>query len=233
MKALDLFCGGGGAARGMLAAGFDEVVGIDIKDHRRAYPGTFIQGDALAPPVCLGDFGFVWASPPCQRFSRALHKCPAEQRLDYPDLLPATRALLAGHAVTCMENVPQAPMWADLMLSGAMFGLDIKRERIFEIRGFTPPFALQKQDTRTVMDGGLAIVAGRGVNNPHKRHTGWLELPDELRQKLSKRNSKAGWCDAMGLPPIMTRDEIKEAVPPAYAEFIAREALRQIQRRAA
>ena len=32
----------------------------------------------------------------------------------------------------------------------------------------------------------------------------------------------------MGLPESMTRAEISEAVPPAYAECIAREALRQM-----
>ena len=231
IRALDLFCGGGGAARGILAAGFDEVVGIDNVDHRKAYPGHFILSDALHPPVRLDDFDFVWASPPCQKFSPAAMNRPPEQRREHPNLLPQTRALLMRASASCMENVPKAPLRADVSLTGAMFDLDIKRERIFEIAGFEPPFALLKHDVRTVMDGGLAIVAGQGANNPHKRYVGWRELPDDLRRRLSAKNCKAGWADAMGLPLTMTRDEIKEAVPPAYAEFIAREALRQIRAR--
>ena len=70
-KALDLFCGGGGAAIGLYQAGFDTVVGIDNKKHRN-YPFDFIQADVTDLPVDVHDFDFVWASPPCQRFSIAL-----------------------------------------------------------------------------------------------------------------------------------------------------------------
>ena len=44
IEALDLYYRGGGAAVGLIAAGF-EVVGIDNKDHSKNYPGEFI----LAP----------------------------------------------------------------------------------------------------------------------------------------------------------------------------------------
>ena len=110
MKALDLFCGGGGAALGMIAAGFD-VVGVDIeRRHARIYPGDFICGDATRPPVDLADFDLVWASPPCQRFSLASMVRGNAHRLQHPDLIPEIRALVAGHPWTVIENVPPAPM---------------------------------------------------------------------------------------------------------------------------
>ena len=233
-RALDLFCGGGGAARGILAAGFDEVVGIDIADHRRAYPGLFILGDALRPPVRLADFDFVWASPPCQRFSFAIRSRP-EHIGRHPNHIDAVRALLRG-TVHCIENVPGAPLKVSVKLTGAMFGLGVHRERIFEVGGFEPPFALLVQDRRRVTNGELSCVAGNGVNNAWNirrkrgKGTSWADLPEGLRNRLRKANSKRAWCDAMQLPDTMTRDEIKEAVPPAYAEFIAREALRQMER---
>ena len=89
--ALDLFCGGGGAARGLIAAGFD-VVGVDIQDHSASYSGHFVRADALRPPVDVSRFDLVWASPPCQAFSVAT---PPGRRNGHPDLIAETRELLS------------------------------------------------------------------------------------------------------------------------------------------
>lgn len=255
---LDLFCGGGGAARGIVAAGFD-CIGVDLavgvagrgrvvrskwKAMKRAYPGELVIGDALNPPVELAKFDFIWASPPCQRYSTVL-KAREEYRERHPDMVAPTRELLQSSGVPwCMENVPGAPMRADIVLTGAMFDLEIVRERIFEIEGFPAPFALaQRWYRKTVTNGDLATVAGQGANNPwnlrRKRHKGagpvtrWRDLPEDLKHKLSTRNNVAGWRAAMNIDDSMTRDLIREAVPPAYAEFIARAAMEQINGTAA
>lgn len=69
MKLLDLFCGAGGAAMGYSRAGFDEIVGVDIKPMPR-YPFTFVQGDALEYVAAHGlEFDAIHASPPCQAFT--------------------------------------------------------------------------------------------------------------------------------------------------------------------
>ena len=218
MIALDLFCGGGGAARGILAAGFDEIVGIDIKDHRKSYPGHFIRGDALHPPVRLEDFDFVWASPPCQKFSVA-QSINDDKKDGHSNLIPETRELLSGHRFSVIENVPQAPVRADIVLTGMSVGLmRLLRRRHFE----TSFFAFSPQYMGKPTRDRLVTVTKRGGTDRASR---------EYRRSvgLAQCYSKAEMAEAMGLPTTMTSAQIGEAVPPAYAEFIAREALRQIR----
>ncbi len=66
MKALDLFCGLGGATQGLKAAGY-YVVGVDIEPQPKYCGDEFHQADALTFPLEVYDF--IWASPPCQEFS--------------------------------------------------------------------------------------------------------------------------------------------------------------------
>ena len=70
--ALDLCCGKGGWAKGLIDAGW-EVVGVDVEERFRAeYPGRFYCGDVRDVPLGVARFLFqlVVASPPCQEFSR-------------------------------------------------------------------------------------------------------------------------------------------------------------------
>ena len=122
MKALDLYCGGGGATVGMIRCGVD-VFGVDISAQRE-YPGShdlfkFLQADVLKLPVeFLQRFDFIWASPPCQAYSYAAHRWRNTGR-EWPDLLPATRDLLLETRIPfCIENVAGAPIRKDLLLCG-------------------------------------------------------------------------------------------------------------------
>jgi DNA (cytosine-5)-methyltransferase 1 len=223
-RVLDLFCGAGGAAMGLHRAWPDaKITGVDIKPQKN-YPFNFVQADAMT--FDLDGYNFIWASPPCQRYTRVwrgqLHK-----RANYPDLIDPVRNKLAGYPLSVIENVPGAPLRADAVLCGSQFDLDIVRVRIFELRGFTVPFQLVRPQSRIVSDGGLACVAGHGANNAYnlRRSRGlckWRDLPADLKKRLLERNCAKGWADAMGID-WMTRNEIREAVPPAYSEFIARQ----------
>lgn len=205
-RALDLFCGAGGASMGLHRAGF-EVIGIDIVPQRH-YPFSFIQGDALRPPVTLDGFDLIWASPHCQPYTLARNmKCVRPK----PEQIEQVRELLAGApGLTVIENVPRAPLRADLRLDGWMFPeLRVVRERIFELNFFvlTPPISRP----RNLLSCGYLSVVGHGIP-PYMRSKGTPHLADDCRR-------------AMGID-WMTRSELSQAVPPVYAEFIGRAALR-------
>lgn len=126
-RVLDLFCGAGGAAMGLHRAWPGaEIVGVDIKPQKR-YPFTFALADALEHSV--EGFDFIWASPPCQRYSR-LQQFGFR---NHPDLLPATRARLQRQSAPwVIENVYGAPLRFPAMLCGLEFNLAIYRHRYFE-----------------------------------------------------------------------------------------------------
>jgi hypothetical protein len=80
--ALDLCCGKGGWAKGLIAAGWN-VIGVDNKDFSGAYPGLFVLSDLLI----WRDFrklkpDLIVASTPCEEFSR--HGMPWTRKRNPP-----------------------------------------------------------------------------------------------------------------------------------------------------
>ena len=216
-RALDLFCGGGGVALGLLDAGFD-VYGVDIEDHSRAYPGVFILGDATRPPVDLRDFALVWASPPCQAFSASTHP---SRRESHPNLIPVTRALLSAHRYTVIENVPYAPIRSDLVLTGQMLGLS----RLYRPRHFEMSFRVQQPPIRPYVYSEGMPPAPISQHMSYQRHS-WKFIKAHDLGRISLRRSEA--AEFMGIDldrAPMTRREIGESIPPVMAEWIGRKAL--------
>ena len=227
MKALDLFCCGGGAAEGLMRAGF-EVVGIDKDDHSESYPGTFIQGDIHNLPVNPMDFDLVWASPPCQKFSTmtsmsvAKAKDPTNNTPNF-NLIPITREILKSHPWTIIENVPQAPIRADIVLTGPMFGLyRIMRKRKFELSFFVLQPPVQNRTLKSIHDSGDFLTIT--TNGEHGIEEKWRQLARGLSPKISKRDS----MEALGITHDMTTYEIGESIPPVYAHYLALEAKKQM-----
>lgn len=210
-RLLDLFCGAGGAAMGYHRAGF-EVVGVDIKPQPH-YPFEFHRADAMTFP--LGGFDAIHASPPCQAYTVANNIHGRE----HPDLLPATRErLLASGAPWVIENVPGSPMLHAIVLCGLTFGLNVKRHRFFESSELilAPPCNGHEGDWvlvfgHTVLERSKSIgKTAKGGPRFRRKHLG-----TEVGRK------------AMGID-WMSRDELSEAIPPSYTEFIGAQLLRTI-----
>jgi DNA (cytosine-5)-methyltransferase 1 len=201
MKALDLFCGAGGASMGLHRAGF-EVTGIDIK-HQPRYPFQFIQGDAME--ASLDGYDLVWASPPCQRYTMAQNA--AKNANAHPDLIPATRAKLEEFGGPwIMENVVGAPLRNPAIICGLSLGLKVKRHRLFEsnLLLLTPPCPRHDQN--------YFVIFGQEVRS---RRTG---------DAAGRKNKIAEGRKAMGID-WMTRAELSEAIPPAYSELLAKQVM--------
>ena len=212
MRALDLFCGGGGVAEGLAAAGF-RVHGIDLNPRcERYYPGTFVRGNVLdLVPSDLDGYDLIWASPPCQAYSRA---ALTHRRADNPRLIDSTRRLLRGHPWTCIENVTEAPLRRDLTLTGPMVGLTrIMRARIFELSWF-----VLQPEARPIGDRANAAVITKSLSHPHHYYR-------RVRQGLPGRLPVSEAMQVMGIRHRMPGYMIGEAIPPAMAAWIARSAI--------
>lgn len=197
-RLLDLFSGAGGAGFGYHLAGFD-VVGVDIK-FQKNYPFEFHCADAfeflaLAWPW---EFDAVHASPPCQAYSQAAMGTGKT----YPDLLAKTRAALIAYGKPwVIENVPGAPMDAHYEICGCQVGLPLRRKRYFETSfdGFSMTAPCKH-------DGPVVSVVGHGT-------------PTWVRERLGFNPTIKHYREAMGID-WMTRDELSQAIPPKYTEWI-------------
>lgn len=212
MKLLDLYCGAGGAAMGYRVAGW-EIVGVDAAPQPR-FPFEFVQGDAIAFLEAGGARGFdaVHASPPCQRYSSATRRHGAEIVDAHPELIAPTRELLLETGLPyVIENVPGAPLLGELLLCGSMFGLEVRRHRIFE--GAVPMLAPAGCDhSRPAVP--VYGHSGAGVNRGRER-------------ELGRSNGVDDWRRAMGIP-WMIGEELAEAIPPAYTAYIGEQLLAEL-----
>ena len=211
-RALDLYCGAGGATAG-LAQHFDYVLGVDWEDYEESYlkaaPGKceFVQANSLEVADLLGDFDFVWASPPCQKFALS-HNL----RTGHADYVPATRRLLeSGGVPYVLENADRdrTGLRRDLWLCGLMVGLPLlRRHRRFELGGWTA-----EQPEHPKHEGRYITVAG----NPGGK---------SKRDGQRGFGSTAEWREAMGID-WMSAARLAQAIPPAYSAYIANEFWRQ------
>jgi DNA (cytosine-5)-methyltransferase 1 len=197
-KLLDLFCCAGGAGEGYRLAGFD-VTGVDIVPQPKN-PHRFVLADALVYLRGHGnEYDFIHASPPCQAYSRATNQWRLEGR-EYPDLVAETREILkeVGRPWV-IENVPGSPLINPIFLNGSFFGIPIHRPRLFETsfpieQPIVPPSKPVKMG-RAVKEGDILQPVGHFIGVGYARKH-------------------------MGLP-WMGQNELAQAIPPKYTEWIA------------
>jgi DNA (cytosine-5)-methyltransferase 1 len=202
-RLLDLFCGAGGASAGYVMAGY-EVVGVDLNPQPN-YPFHFLQADALRS-LCdnglLREFDAIHASPPCQGYS-AMSNCRPGVAAKYPRLIEPVRLALEQIGLPyVIENVPGAPLIDPVVLCGQMFGLELYRHRLFESNvplkaPEHPAHVIPASKAGHWKPGTIMSVAGHAAPIAHARKIMGID-----------------WC---------SRDELAEAIPPAYTEWIGRQ----------
>lgn len=209
---LDLFCGAGGAAMGYRRAGFD-VIGVDIHP-QPDYPFWFIQSDVmLNGDLIINDWSpaAIHASPPCQSYSAMSNRWGSQ----HDELISQVRSLMPEGVPYVIENVQEArrDMQEPIVrLTGEMFGLRVHRPRLFELGGwyaFQPPTPCRQVDA-------VAVYGRPDSRKLWERNDGTV-----LRAWSSVKQGQ----EALGIDWTDDWHQLREAIPPAYTEWIGTQLL--------
>lgn len=231
---LDLYCCAGGAGRGYQRAGF-RVYGVDIVP-RPAYPGVFHLGDALLvlQSMIVNGRGRFWSgtqwlrpalihtSPPCQERSTlttGTNRSKGWGR-EHRQFVPETRDLLEEIGIPYVIEQPAGHgglIRTDLRLCMDQFPVDpprVWRHRDFELSGFRvdqPEHPKHQGRVRgwrhgQLYEGDYVAAYGNG---------GGKATVPEMQHALG-----IDWTDV--------REELTEAIPPAYTEHIGRAFLESV-----
>ena len=214
LRALDLFSGAGGATRGLQQAGY-HVTGVDIRPQPHYIGDASCQGDAfdwLARD--LSAFDLIWASPKCQGHSVLTPaRFKANHEIQLPRVLDMLRAQPIPYIVENVEGT-QVYMRNPIMLCGSMFGLEVWRHRWFEL-GNTDAFFLLPPCNHSEPP---VLVSGRGMRRVNGVRWSGSRMPE------MKAAMDIDW---------MIRDELRDAIPPAYAYFLAEQIQQALCQRSA
>lgn len=223
-RILDLFCKAGGAAKGYSDAGF-EVVGVDIVEQPN-YPFEFVQMDAIEflKTQDLSRFDAFHASPPCQKHSKCQQLSKARnggQYGDHKDFIEQTRELLQQTGKPyIIENVEGAPLQNAISLYGSQFeNLYTQRRRLFESN---IPLNLPEQKPKR----HKTPTAGNGVGED-----GWISICGSGGVRgMNAKQIVLYWWFALGGIDWMTREELAEAIPPKYTEFLGKQLIDHLEK---
>lgn len=132
------------------------------------------------------------------------------QKNDHPDLIGPTRTLLqATNLPWIIENVETAPLIDPVLLCGAMFEeLNVYRHRLFE-----------SNSTLVVPDHPEHREAQTKMGRPPK--------PGERMHVVGNFSGVEAARQAMDID-WMVRDELREAIPPAYTRYLGEQLLGEV-----
>jgi DNA (cytosine-5)-methyltransferase 1 len=209
-RLLDLFCCEGGAARGYMDAGF-YVVGVDIEPQPLYAGDEFHQADAMT--FDLSGFDAIHASPPCQSYSNMSNRWGSDEL----ELIAPMRERLSGMSVPwVIENVvgARSAMEGALLLHGGQFGLNLYRPRLFEsnILLMSPGDAPRPKDA--------AAVYGRREDRRRlftRKDGTELHAASLDEARVAMEMPWASW------------NGVREAIPPAYTEWIGTQLLAHLE----
>jgi DNA (cytosine-5)-methyltransferase 1 len=216
IKLLDLCCKAGGAAMGYFQAATElgveiEITGIDIEPQPN-YPFKFVQADAVEYlQANYQEFTHIHASPPCQKYSVSTVQARKAGKIYKDNLTEIQIGIKATGLPGIIENVMQAPIPGDVVLSGHMFGLQVLKKRKFQLINFFMLNPIIPPKRGTVQNGDYAQVLGHGQ----------LRVTDGKPFKIKGKNVNEVWSNAMGID-WMSNNELAEAIPPAYTKYIGK-----------
>jgi DNA (cytosine-5)-methyltransferase 1 len=224
-KLLDLCCCQGGAATGYHRAGFD-ILGVDIEPQPR-YPFPMVRGDVLdvLDHWDLSPFAAIHVSPPCQFATtmssrwRVRGGTAADHHINLlTPVLARVRRLGIPYVV---ENVVGAKRFMNptLALHGGMFGLGVHRPRLFQCSMLilAPRAPMTKRPV--------------GVYGDHPQNHYSTRQNGDMKGRRSEFRRARTLAEAQELMDMPWADwhGCKEAIPPAYTEYIGAQLLDALQ----
>lgn len=220
IKLLDLCCKAGGCSMGYYQAAQDlgidiEITGIDIEPQPN-YPFNFIKDDAVEYLKHNWEkYSHLHASPPCQEYSVSTSPFKIKGKRYRDNLMEIRIEMSKTQLPGVVENVMPAPIPGDIVLRGDMFGLKVLRQRKFECINWFALCPMLPPKLGSVKNGDYAQVLGKGQ----------LKVTNGQRFKVEGNNVLEVWRNAMQID-WMNKNELAEAIPPAYTRYIGNYFLR-------
>lgn len=214
-RALELFSGAQGTGVGLARAGY-EVHSVDCEEHPK-HPeiASFTVADAmevLLDREFLSTFVLVAAGPPCQGYSTMRNRDREHPRL----IAPCRELLVRWGGDYLIENIPSARrhLIDPAQVCGQALGLGVRRHRLFESNRFL--FGTPCHHPRGVAP--IGVYGDHAEDSTNRRPNGTSR--GQRARTLAEARSAMG-IDWMGW------DDLTEAIPPAYTEYLGRQLIDQ------